>query len=96
MTDTTSPQNKDFFGHPGGLSTLFFTEMWERMSYYGMRVVLVLFMVASISAGGLATMKRPPLRFTHFIPAPSIFSASWVAGWPTALLVAREPFGTVV
>ncbi|GAB5380457.1 MAG: peptide MFS transporter [Aliiglaciecola sp.] len=44
----------DFFGHPGGLQTLFFTEMWERMSYYGMRALLVLFMTASIQEEGLA------------------------------------------
>lgn len=37
---------KTFFGHPRGLSTLFFTEMWERFSYYGMRALLVLYMVA--------------------------------------------------
>ncbi|MCH2449904.1 MAG: peptide MFS transporter [Gracilimonas sp.] len=36
----------DFFGHPRGLSTLFFTELWERFSYYGMRALLVLFMTA--------------------------------------------------
>jgi proton-dependent oligopeptide transporter, POT family len=42
-----------FFGHPGGLSTLFFTEMWERFSYYGMRAILVLFMVAAVDRGGL-------------------------------------------
>ena len=42
-----------FFGHPRGLSTLFFTEMWERFSYYGMRAILLLFMVAPASAGGL-------------------------------------------
>ena len=42
-----------FFGHPGGLRTLFFTEMWERMSYYGMRALLVLFMTASLQEGGL-------------------------------------------
>ncbi|HZA50704.1 MAG TPA: peptide MFS transporter, partial [Myxococcaceae bacterium] len=35
-----------WFGHPRGLSTLFFTEMWERFSYYGMRALLVLFMTA--------------------------------------------------
>ena len=35
-----------FFGHPRGLSTLFFTEMWERFSYYGMRALLFLFMTA--------------------------------------------------
>jgi POT family proton-dependent oligopeptide transporter len=39
--------------HPKGLRTLFFTEMWERMSYYGMRALLVLFMVDSVDSGGL-------------------------------------------
>jgi len=39
--------------HPPGLSILFFTEMWERFSYYGMRAFLVLFMVAPATAGGL-------------------------------------------
>jgi POT family proton-dependent oligopeptide transporter len=42
-----------FFGHPRGLSTLFFTEMWERFSYYGMRAILILYMTAAVSAGGL-------------------------------------------
>ncbi|WP_448246047.1 peptide MFS transporter [Thalassotalea agariperforans] len=42
-----------FFGHPLGLKTLFFTEMWERMSYYGMRALLVLFMTATLQEGGL-------------------------------------------
>jgi proton-dependent oligopeptide transporter, POT family len=40
------------FGHPRGLATLFFTEMWERFTYYGMRAVLVLFLVSAVSAGG--------------------------------------------
>ena len=42
-----------FFGHPRGLATLFFTEMWERFSYYGMRAILILFMTAPVSSGGL-------------------------------------------
>jgi POT family proton-dependent oligopeptide transporter len=42
-----------WFGHPRGLSTLFFTEMWERFSYYGMRAFLILYMTASIANGGL-------------------------------------------
>jgi len=42
-----------FFGHPRGLSTLFFTEMWERFSYYGMRAFLILYMVAPVASGGL-------------------------------------------
>ncbi len=42
-----------FFGHPRGLSTLFFTEMWERFSYYGMRAILLLYMTAAVTAGGM-------------------------------------------
>ncbi|MDN4503127.1 peptide MFS transporter [Alteromonadaceae bacterium BrNp21-10] len=49
-----SNKSTSFFGHPAGLSTLFFTEMWERMSYYGMRVLLVLFMTASLQENGLS------------------------------------------
>jgi POT family proton-dependent oligopeptide transporter len=46
-------QEGGFFGHPRGLATLFFTEMWERFSYYGMRGILILFMVDAIQTGGL-------------------------------------------
>ncbi|HLH00177.1 MAG TPA: peptide MFS transporter [Bryobacteraceae bacterium] len=42
-----------FFGHPRGLATLFFTETWERFSYYGMRAILILFMTAPTRSGGL-------------------------------------------
>lgn len=45
--------DQSFFGHPKGLSTLFFTEMWERFSYYGMRALLLLYMVAPVSEGGM-------------------------------------------
>lgn len=44
---------KKFFGHPIGLSTLFFTEMWERFSYYGMRAILILFMTTPAARDGL-------------------------------------------
>ena len=44
---------KTFFGHPRGLATLFFTEMWERFSYYGMRALLILFMTTAAVEGGL-------------------------------------------
>jgi len=47
------PAERTFFGHPMGLSTLFFTEMWERFSYYGMRALLILFMTTATAAGGL-------------------------------------------
>src|SRR5688572_28085210 len=43
------PGRGSWFGHPAGLSTLFFTEMWERLSYYGMRALLVLFMTTPLA-----------------------------------------------
>src|SRR3569832_2293892 len=46
-------QSHGFFRHPRGLRTLFFTEFWERFSYYGMRALLILFMTAPVVAGGL-------------------------------------------
>ncbi len=47
------PCDEQFAGHPAGLRTLFFTELWERFSYYAMRAILVLYMVAPCAAGGL-------------------------------------------
>jgi POT family proton-dependent oligopeptide transporter len=50
----TPPTRTSFFGgHPRGLATLFFTELWERFSYYGMRAILTLYMVAPVTQGGL-------------------------------------------
>ena len=50
LTDHPRPEAIDtrFFGHPRGLATLFFTEMWERFSYYGMRAFLILYMVNAL------------------------------------------------
>ncbi|MEZ6015172.1 MAG: oligopeptide:H+ symporter [Planctomycetota bacterium] len=55
--------NTGFFGHPKGLQTLFFTEMWERFSFYGMKAILLLFMVEAVSKGGLgfAPSKAGPI-----------------------------------
>ena len=60
IVDKTSGANekcvasdKELFGHPVGLFILFFTEMWERFSYYGMRALLVLYMASTIEDGGL-------------------------------------------
>src|SRR4029077_13659123 len=54
MASRTDPgSDSTFFGHPRGLATLFFTEMWERFSYYGMRAILILFLTHKITEGGL-------------------------------------------
>ncbi|MCX6628085.1 MAG: peptide MFS transporter [Candidatus Solibacter sp.] len=49
----TARADTSFFGHPRGLATLFFTEMWERFSYYGMRAILIYYLTASVARGGL-------------------------------------------
>jgi proton-dependent oligopeptide transporter, POT family len=49
---------RTIFGQPRGLATLFLTEMWERFTYYGMRGVLILFMVAAVAKGGLGLDDR--------------------------------------
>jgi POT family proton-dependent oligopeptide transporter len=69
-----------FFGHPRGLSTLFFTEMWERFSYYGIRPLLVLFMTAALSLGGFG-FDRPTASAIVGIYAASVYLASLPGGW---------------
>jgi len=53
LTPEQQAADKAFFGHPRGLSTLFFTEMWERFSYYGGRALLILYMTDAVVNGGL-------------------------------------------
>jgi POT family proton-dependent oligopeptide transporter len=48
---TTAAHRRELFGHPVGLYILFFTEMWERFSYYGMRAILVLYLVSATQDG---------------------------------------------
>ena len=45
--------DKQFFGHPRGLMTLFFTEYWERFSFYGLRGILVYYLTTTVADGGL-------------------------------------------
>ncbi len=54
QTAVSSQADRGWFGQPRGLSTLFFTEMWERFSFYGLRALLVLYMTAAVTQGGLA------------------------------------------
>src|ERR1041384_2266791 len=53
LTLADAADGRTLFGHPVGLYTLFFTEMWERFSYYGMRALLILYMVGSTQKPGL-------------------------------------------
>ncbi|MFP5262093.1 MAG: peptide MFS transporter [Blastocatellia bacterium] len=72
--------NKGIGGHPAGLTTLFFTEMWERFSYYGMRAILILFMVAPVNEGGLGfdTVRAAAIYGTY---TSSVYLLSLPGGW---------------
>lgn len=78
-----SEVDKGWFGHPRGLSTLFFTEMWERLSYYGMRALLMLYMV------GLVTDANAGLGFSQK-------TAALIYGTYTALVYALALPGGII
>src|SRR5688572_30825759 len=69
-----------FFGHPSGLSTLFFTEMWERFSYYGMRAILILFMTAAATEGGLGLSTADAGAIYGLVTA-MVYMAALPGGW---------------
>jgi len=69
-----------FFGHPTGLATLFFTEMWERFSYYGLRPLLVLFMSAALFDGGFG-FDRGQASAIVGIYGACVYLASLPGGW---------------
>jgi proton-dependent oligopeptide transporter, POT family len=73
-------QDAAFFGHPRGLATLFFTEMWERFAYYGNRAILILFMTASVTIGGLGwdVSKAGPV-YAMFVAL--VYMGSLPGGW---------------
>jgi POT family proton-dependent oligopeptide transporter len=72
--------DRSFFGHPRGLSTLFFTEMWERFSFYGLRPLLVLFMKAAVVSGGFGIPVEQASAVVG-IYASSVYLASLPGGW---------------
>jgi proton-dependent oligopeptide transporter, POT family len=69
-----------FFGHPRGLATLFFTEMWERFGFYGMRALLILFMVDPTSKGGLG-MSTAEAGMIYGIFTAMVYLISLPGGW---------------
>ena len=85
-----------FFGHPKGMVTLFFTEMWERMSYYGMRALLVLYMTGAVTGFnpglGLSQIDAQAIYgiyvgFVYFMVIPGGWLADNVLGHQKAVLI---------
>src|SRR5215475_4744870 len=69
-----------FFGHPRGLATLFFTEMWERYSFYGTRALLILYMTAPLAGGGLGFSVMKSGAIYGFYTA-MVYLLSLPGGW---------------
>ena len=85
---------KTILGHPSGLYVLFFTEMWERFSYYGMRAILVLFLVSSFTDGGWGWERSEALTlygiYTGLVYITPIFGgliADKVLGYRKAVII---------
>lgn len=84
----------EVMGHPAGLFVLFFTEMWERFSYYGMRAILVLFLISSFSDGGWEWSNAEALTlyglYTSFVYLTPIFGgliADKLTGYKKAIMI---------
>jgi POT family proton-dependent oligopeptide transporter len=80
---------KTFFGHPAGLGTLFFTELWERFSYYGMRALLVLFMVATVAEGGLGFDDATATAIYGLYTA-GVYLAALPGGWMADRVIGQQ------
>ena len=77
---TAQAETRSWAGHPVGLRTLFFTEMWERFSYYGMRALLILFITAPIAAGGLG-FNAATAGAIYGVYTSMVFMMSLPGGW---------------
>ncbi|EOS53589.1 peptide MFS transporter [Paenibacillus barengoltzii] len=86
MTDLNKQQvvesvpQRGFFGHPKGLFTLFFTEFWERFSYYGMKAILTYYMYYELSRGGLGMEESVALAIMS-IYGSLVYMSGIIGGW---------------
>lgn len=83
-----SVPQKGFFGHPRGLFTLFFTEFWERFSYYGMRAILLYYLYTETVNGGLGFDKGTAVAIMS-IYGSLVYMSTIIGGW-----LADRVFGT--
>ncbi|WP_075619339.1 peptide MFS transporter [Paenisporosarcina indica] len=83
-----SVPQKGFFGHPKGLLSLFFTEFWERFSYYGMRAILLYYMYYELNQGGLG-LDRSTANSIMAVYGSLVYMSGIIGGW-----IADRLFGT--
>ncbi len=94
MNVTLKPSSETVFGHPAALFVLFFTEMWERFSYYGMRALLTVFLVSTIAEGGWGWTSEEALKlyglYTSLVYATPLLGgliADRYLGYKRAILI---------
>ncbi len=87
-SNSAQPQGQ-FFGHPKGLATLFFTEFWERFSYYGMRAILLLFMTAPVASAGLG-MDANTAGLIYGLYTSMAYLATVGGGWVADRLIGQQ------
>ncbi len=89
-------ESRTFFGHPYPLGSLFFTEMWERFSFYGIRPLLILFMAATVYDGGMGLARENASAIVGILPAVCIWPRCLAAGWRITGLANNAPSGTAL
>ena len=81
MQSSVNPkESRTFFGHPYPLGSLFFTEMWERFSFYGIRPLLILFMAATVYDGGMGLARENASAIVGIF-AGTMYLAALPGGW---------------
>jgi POT family proton-dependent oligopeptide transporter len=84
----TTATESTVFGHPRGLATLFFTEMWERVSYYGMRALLILFMTDAAAGGmGMTTERAGAIYGLYTF---GVYGLALIGGWIADRIVGQR------
>src|SRR5436190_3482138 len=94
MSGSPVDRDKSFFGHPAGLSTLFFTEMWERLSYYGARTFLAIYMVTPVALGGRG-MSDGSMGIVMALYMSSVYLLSLPGGWIADRFLAQRKAVTI-
>jgi len=91
MSQSVAPavDQPQLFGHPRGLATLFLTEVGERFTYYGMRAILILFMVDTLAKGGLGLDDRTA-NAVYGLYQASTYLLSLLGGWIADRLVGQQ------
>jgi POT family proton-dependent oligopeptide transporter len=89
MAVAVSAHDRSFFGHPRGLSILFFTEMWERFSYYGMRALLLLYMTAPLATGGME-LDTATGGAIYGLYTSMVYMATLPGGWVADRLIGQR------